>query len=174
MAGPLCGLQRSKDARISGLSRIPVVLWSGAEGQNVANCGQSTCQIVRSCSDSFASRGNRTNGTLTPFAGLRPDRRASRTVSLTRAVQEPSGSADVLRGMGPKHTVGRDAAGRSIIRWRWTIEPWRTPSRSMPTRPSWRTRVSSSPMPTTRTMVSGSIRPVYFALDQARTRMSCL
>ena len=36
MPGPLCGLQRSKRGRMSGLSRIPVVLRPGSEGQRLA------------------------------------------------------------------------------------------------------------------------------------------
>ena len=40
MAGPLYGLQRSKRGRMSGLSRIPVVLRPGSEGQSLAMCGR--------------------------------------------------------------------------------------------------------------------------------------
>jgi len=36
MAGPLCGLKPSKDGRMSGLKRIPVVLRPDTEGQNLA------------------------------------------------------------------------------------------------------------------------------------------
>ena len=39
MAGPLCGLQRSKHARLSGLSRIPVMLRQGSERQKLAKNG---------------------------------------------------------------------------------------------------------------------------------------
>jgi hypothetical protein len=36
MAGPLCGPQRSKQARMSALSRVPVVPRTGPEGQRIA------------------------------------------------------------------------------------------------------------------------------------------
>ena len=41
MAGPLWGVQQSKHARMSGLSRVPVVLRPGSEGQNLAKSGRS-------------------------------------------------------------------------------------------------------------------------------------
>jgi hypothetical protein len=46
MAGPLSGVQRSKHDRMSGLSRISVVLIPGSEGQNLARTGPVGSSII--------------------------------------------------------------------------------------------------------------------------------
>jgi hypothetical protein len=59
VAGPLCGLQRSKHARTSGLSRISVVLIPGSEGQNLAQ------ELTWESSTQLTPRGERYHATIT-------------------------------------------------------------------------------------------------------------